>query len=305
MRIAIVVPFLDEETYLPLFLESIVRQRRLPDQMVLVDDGSRDGSRAVAERFAAQHEWLTVLSRPARPAALDRLGEAAELRAFQWGVEHLDPGWEVLAKLDADLELGPETVGEVEHAFEQDPKLGITGPFLSIRDGDKAIRRERCPIHHVRGATKFYRRSCWEQIAPLPAILGWDTIDEVAARRHGWRTASFGPSGGDGLHLRPTGAVDGQLRAYRRWGECAYAIGDHPLWLALGTVQRATRRPWLLGGGAYMAGWWSARRRRAPRASPELRAYVRREQLSRLRGVLLGSQKATARHSGESSLANL
>jgi biofilm PGA synthesis N-glycosyltransferase PgaC len=286
MRIAIVVPLRDEETHLPVLLNAIAAQSRPPDKLLLVDDGSHDRSLTIAQRFADAHAYARVLSRPARPQADDRLAAAAELRAFQWGVEHLDPHWDVLAKLDADLQLGRDTLAEVEAVLRSDPGLGITGPYLSIPAADGTTRRERCPSYHVRGATKFYRRACWEQIAPLSPILGWDTIDEVAARMHGWRTASFESPSGDPLHLRPTGAVDGRLRAYRRWGACAYAIGDHPLWLAVSAARRTRDRPWLVAAGAYLAGWKKAARRGAPRAEPEIRAHVRREQLARLRAAL-------------------
>jgi hypothetical protein len=251
--------------------------------LLLIDDGSDDRSPEVAQAFATAHSYARALRRPARPRTRDRLGEAAELRAFQWGVQHLEDDWDVLAKLDGDLQLTARVLEQVEQAFCAEPRLGITGPFLSVRAAGGRARRERCPEYHVRGATKFYRRECWKQISPLPAILGWDTIDETAARAHGWRTASFVPSDGDALHLRPTGAVDGRLSAFRRWGACAYAIGDHPLWLALGTVRRASERPRLLGASAYLAGWLSARRNGAPRAAPALRAYLRREQMDRLR----------------------
>jgi poly-beta-1,6-N-acetyl-D-glucosamine synthase len=283
MRIAIVVPFLNEERYLPTFLDSIAEQTRPPDELLLVDDGSTDSSLALVERFASQHPYARAVNRPRRPPAADRLSEASELRAFNWGVDRLETAWEVLAKLDGDLQLSPTVLEEVERLMSIDPRLGITGPYLSVRDADGRMRRERCPVHHVRGATKFYRRRCWEQISPLPPFLGWDTIDEVGARLHGWCTASFAAPGGDSLHLRQTGAEDGRLTAYRRWGACAYAIGDHPLWLALSAGRRARERPWLRGAQAYLAGWREARRRGAPRAAPALRAHVRREQLARLR----------------------
>ncbi len=103
------------------------------------------------------------------------------------------PGWDLLAKLDGDLQLTEGVVQQVEQRMLADPSLGITGPYLSVLDAHGRLRRERCPRHHVRGATKFYRRECWAQIAPLAPILGWDTIDEIGARLHGWRTESSAP----------------------------------------------------------------------------------------------------------------
>ncbi|MGI8622130.1 MAG: glycosyltransferase family 2 protein [Solirubrobacteraceae bacterium] len=283
MRIATVVCFLNEANGLGRVLTALEAQSRPPDRLLLVDDGSTDASPELADAFAARVAYARTVRRPARPPAADRLAEAAELRAFQAALAQLDGEYDVIAKLDADIVLTPEVIAAVENAFAADPELGITGPYLSVTTPTGTSVRERCPQYHVRGAVKFYRGKCLDQIAPLPPILGWDTIDEVGARLNGWRTGSFAAPGGDPVHLRPTGAHDGHLRAFYRWGACAYAIGDHPAWLVLGALRRGTDRPWGAGGLAYLAGWAAARSRRAPRAQPEVRAHARREQVGRLR----------------------
>jgi hypothetical protein len=99
----------------------------------------------------------------------------------------------------------------------------------------------------------------------------------------GWRTASLDVPSGDTEHLRPVGRQDGVLRAWRRWGICAWGYGEHPLHVALVAIQRAGDHPAVLGGLNYVLGYTAAGVRRAPRAEPELRAYVRRDQLRRIR----------------------
>jgi biofilm PGA synthesis N-glycosyltransferase PgaC len=282
------VPFLDEERHLPVFLASVDSQSRLPDRLLLVDDGSTDGSLEVASTFARGREYAEVVERPPQPRGADRLSGAAEYKAFQWAVARLGGAYDLLAKLDADLDLTPETFAELERRFEANERLGVAGVYLSVKSDDGRTLREPCPPYHVRGATKFYRRRCLEEISPVVPILGWDTIDETAARMRGWRSMSFTAPGGDPIHLRPVGGADGQLRAYRRWGACAWAAGFHPAWVALGAVRRAGRRPLLLGGASYLAGWALAAARRLPRAPADVRAHLRREQLSRIRRAVAG-----------------
>lgn len=218
MRLAVVVPFLNEAEVLGRLLSSIEAQERRPDRLLLVDDGSEDDSFRLAAAFAEDHPYAGVLQRPRQARSSDRLARASEFLAFQWGVERLDLAWDVVAKLDADLELPPCTLGHLLERLEEDQTLGIAGTFLSERDEAGVVRRVSARECHVHGATKFYRRACFEQIAPVPPILGWDTIDELTAQLHGWTTRSFALPGGDPLHLRPRGAYDGLLRAHRRWG---------------------------------------------------------------------------------------
>jgi glycosyltransferase involved in cell wall biosynthesis len=282
MILAVVCCFLNEEPYLRRTLASLAAQTRPPDRLLLVDDGSTDGSGELAEEFAAAHDWARAVRRPPRPPQRDRLADAAEIRAFAWGLEQLDPGWDVVGKLDADMELTPQVLAGVESELEADPGLGLTGPLIAEPDAQGRPERKPCGPEHVEGSTKFYRRECFEQIAPLPAFLGWDTIDESRARLHGWGTRSFETLGGDPLHMRPMGAHDGRLRAYRRWGLCAYAYGAHPAHVVAYGARLGRQRPYVAGGLSYLAGWAAAALRGVPRAEPELRAFVRRDQWRRM-----------------------
>jgi poly-beta-1,6-N-acetyl-D-glucosamine synthase len=286
MRIVAIVPFLNEEELLPRFLESVAAQSRPPDRLLLVDDGSTDGSHRIATEFASRHPYATSLSRPPRPAQRDRLATAAELRAFLWGVECIDDPWDVLAKLDGDLELTPETLAVIEAQLERDPGLGMAGSFLTEVDPSGERTRLTIRPEHVHGATKFYRRECYLQIAPLPPIIGWDTIDEVRARLLGWRTQSFALPGGDPLHLRKRASYDGVARGLRRSGEGAYAVGAHPLHVMLFSLRHMIQSG--VGAGLnYLAGWAVAALRRDERAERAVRAHIQRDQLGRIRRRLL------------------
>jgi biofilm PGA synthesis N-glycosyltransferase PgaC len=184
--------------------------------------------------------------------------------------------------------LPPDFLAELERKFVDDPKLGIAGAYLQAPDKSGVLHRQRCPRQHVEGENTFYRRECYERVAPLPPILGWDTIDELRARMHGWRTESFEVPSGDPIHLRRMGSYDGLLRGYRRAGLCAYSYGAHPLYTGLAGLSRMADRPYLLCGANYLVGWLGAAVRRVPRAEPEVRRFARHENISTLKRRALG-----------------
>lgn len=283
MRMAVVVSFLNEERFLGTLLTSVALQTRPPDRLVLVDDGSTDRSHAIASEFEEEHPYAQLLHRPKQERARDRLVSGSVWEAFQWAVDQLGDGFDVVAKLDADLQLGPHLFEEIEARFASDAQLGLTGPYLSETNVDGGRERLRSHHEHVAGATKFYRRACYDDVYPLPPLRDLDMMDEVKARSRGWRTQSFGAGDGDPLHLRPVGTYDGSLRSIRRWGEGDYVSGSHPILVLYVGFQHLVARPRLIGGVNYFAGWISAAGRRLPRFDPELRELRQHEQMERAR----------------------
>ena len=287
MKIVAVVPFLNEQEHLGTLLASIERQQCPPSRLLLVDDGSDDRSPAIAAEFAARWGFATLMQRPRRPRERDRMVKAHELKAFEWALARAGADWDVAGKLDADLLLPPDFFLELERRFAADPRLGLAGAYLQSPDDAGVLRRQRCPREHVEGENTFYRRQCYDEIAPLPPILGWDTIDELRARMHGWRTESVEIPSGDPIHLRRMGSYNGLLRGYRRAGLAAYAYGAHPLYTGLAGVSRMADRPYVLCGVNYLAGWVGAAAGRAPRAEPAVRRYARAENIAALRRRVL------------------
>jgi glycosyltransferase involved in cell wall biosynthesis len=289
VRIALIVPFLDEEAVLDGLLSSIAAQERRPDALVLVDDGSRDHGPEIAAAFAREHSWAWLLRRPPRSLGRDRLAACGELVGFAWAAEQVHA--DIVGKVDADLVLPPDFLAELERRFEADQRLGIAGAELSELREDGRRERMRAPTGHVHGASRLYRRACWAAIAPVPPILGWDTIDLVRARMQGWRTASFAIPSGDPLHERRMGSHDGLLRGYRRAGEAAWGYGSAPWMVALAAIARTRDHPRGLAAAHFAFAWARAAGRRAPRATPAERAWLRREHASRLRDTLSGHER--------------
>ena len=81
----VVLPFYNEALYLPQTLDSLARQTRLPEQIVLVDNGSTDESAHIAQSFCEKLEGSTaiVVSEPT-PGKVHALRAGCRLIKQQW-----------------------------------------------------------------------------------------------------------------------------------------------------------------------------------------------------------------------------
>jgi poly-beta-1,6-N-acetyl-D-glucosamine synthase len=280
-RYVIITPVRDEEQHIESTIASVLAQSTRPTEWVIVDDGSTDGMGAIIDRYAAQFPWISAIHRPNRGF---RKAGGGVVEAFYDGYNSLrSDEWEFIVKLDGDLSFSPDYFQKCFEHFRERPRLGIGGGEI-YHDLDGKLKLESNPKFHVRGATKIYRRDCWEAIGGLYSAPGWDTIDEVKARMLGWETLAFGDL--RLLHHRLTGSAEGLLRDRIKHGVACYVSGYHPLFVAASCLYRLIKKPYVVGSAAICYGFLKGWVMRPPRLDdPQMIKYIRAQQLRRLCGL--------------------
>jgi len=276
----VVTPVRDEEEHLRSTIESMIHQTLVPQEWVIVNDGSKDGTGKIIDDYSRQYPWIKAVHRQDRGF---RKAGGGVVDAFNDGYRELTcRDWDFMAKFDGDLTFDPDYFEKSFDEFTRDEKLGVGGGVICyVENGTK--RFERAPAFHVRGATKIYRKACWEGIGGFLAAPGWDTMDEVKANSLGWATRSF-----PHLHLihqRDTGSADGVWPTLVKYGRANYICGYHPLFMLCKCVVRSLRRPYVIGSIGLMYGFVSGYMTRAPQADDRAAIeYLRRQQMRRLFG---------------------
>ncbi|MFY8189170.1 MAG: glycosyltransferase family 2 protein [Flavobacterium sp.] len=252
MVIYIVVPAHNEAKYLSIFLQSIVNQTVFPQKLVVVDDHSTDETYSIASSFSAQHPWISVIQIKSED---QHQPGSKVIQAFQRGFETLDNKFDLIFKLDADLELPPHYIEKIVHHFEKNPKIGIAGGFAYILKNEQWILENLTDQDHVRGALKAYRKTCFEAIGGLKPAMGWDTLDELLAKFYGWEVQTEAAL--HVKHLKPTGANYSKKSAELQ-GLAFYQLG-YGVWLTLiATAKLALRKRKIGLFFAYQKGFWNA-----------------------------------------------
>ena len=276
----VITPVRNEQENLPYTIESVVAQTVRPDVWIIVDDGSTDATSLIADNAATQHSWIQVVHRPNRGF---RKAGGGVIEAFYDGFDQLgDREWNFLVKLDADLVMAPDYFERCFDRFKQDPRIGIAGGLICRRHGSDLVAESNGdPSFHVRGATKIYRRACWDQLGGLIKNPGWDTVDELKANMLGWKTCTFEDLR---VHqLKNTGSVDGAWRNAVKNGLANYVTGYHPLFMLAKCAKRVLDRPYGIGASGLAWGFASGYLRGVDRIQDDaFIRYVRNQQLRRL-----------------------
>ena len=277
-KYVIITPARDEEAYIEKTILSVVAQTIRPAQWIIVDDGSRDRSGAIIDSYAALYPWIKPLHRSNRGF---RQAGGGVIDTFYEGYGQIDsPDWDFIVKLDADLSFAPDYFERCFMEFATDRSLGIGGGGIYHQE-DGGLVLEPNPKFHVRGATKIYKRACWEKLGGLLRAPGWDTVDEVKANMLGWSTRSFPHL--EVSHFRFTGAADGAWKDCVKNGRANYVAGYHPVFMFFKCIRRLAAKPYLFGSLGLFWGFLSSYFVGPPRVTdPALIHYTRNQQMRRL-----------------------
>lgn len=218
MRVALVLTVLDEAGTIGELLDTIEAQTRRPDEVVVVDGGSRDGTVQELQAWARQGPGRTVLVVPGANISAGRNAAVAATSA------------DVLAVTDAGCRLDPHWLERLLEPLT-DPGVAVAMGFY-LPDARSTFERlvsclnlpdaeEVDPEHFLPSARSVaYRREVFDAVGGYPEWLaiGEDMHFDLAMVRAGFRRV-FVPTAV--VHWRLRADMQSFLRQYYR-----YARGD-------------------------------------------------------------------------------
>jgi CDP-glycerol glycerophosphotransferase len=210
-RVSVVVPIFNVEQWLGECLESIRTQTFGDLEVIMVDDGSPDGSAAIAERFAARDARFRLISRP----------NGGLSAARNTGIDAATG--EYLSFVDSDDVLARDALERLVGALEKTGSDFATGNVERITpEGirqayflSRAFTRTRLKTHVTQHPglladrpawNKLWRRSFWDEQGlrfpegrvnedipvVIPAHFAARSVDVIADTVYYWRTREAG-----------------------------------------------------------------------------------------------------------------
>lgn len=279
----IVIPAHNEEAYLADTLDSLLVQSIPPKKVVVVNDHSSDGTGKIIEAYTTRHHMIKSVN---NVSSEEHLPGSKVVAAFNRGLKELDEEYDFLVKLDADTVLPKDYFEKVASIFRSSTNIGIAGGFAYEKDnkGDWVLNHPM-DRDHVRGAFKAYTKACFKAMGGLRVAMGWDTVDELLARFHGFEVKTD-----DSLkvmHQRPIGAAY-NAKARRSQGKAMYLMRYGLPISLIASLKMAWKNRKFRVVLDNLSGFWEAKKSKQPYiVSPEEGKFIRSLRWKRIFGKLL------------------
>ena len=171
-RISVVIPLWNKRAEVGAAIASVLAQTAQPLEIVVVDDGSTDGSAAVVEAFTSP--LVRLIRQPNGGVSAARNRAVAEARG-EW-----------VALLDADDEWRPEFLEKVSLLSLECPDCMAFGTGFDIRDAQGALTRGATPA--VRGRVDYFAEAMTRYVLiPSATVLHRQTLLSLGGFPEGMR----------------------------------------------------------------------------------------------------------------------
>lgn len=188
MKYSVIVAFKDEIGYIEKMLETLINQSLAPQEVILVNDSSSDGSEKAVQQIIKDLKNFRVINN----ISIDSYEPGKKIvKSFLLGYESLKKEYDFIVKLDADILLPLNYFKKISNAFKKE-NIGIVGGYLYQKNKNgKWFLEHAMDKNHVRGAIKAYSKDCYKSIGGLKPTMGWDSVDELLAFYNGFKVKTL------------------------------------------------------------------------------------------------------------------
>ncbi len=171
-RVSVLVPVRDEEAYLGHALDSLAEQTLEDHEVVVVDDGSKDATAALADAYARRDPRVRVLRQP--PLGMVAASERARAAARA----------PLLARLDGDDVALPDRLELQVAAIEAEGLAAVGGQVEYFPDPSDGLREYAAWLNSL-VTVEAALRDVWVE-CPLPGPAMTMRAELVSYRDRGW-----------------------------------------------------------------------------------------------------------------------
>lgn len=201
MKIYVIIPVYNEDSFLEKSINSFINQTFIPKKIIYVDDNSTDSSKSIVSKYSQKFDWIELIQ---IESTSQHIPGSKIIDAFNKGLKSLDNDYDIVCKFDGDIILPTNYFEKLKKIFINNKSVGIAGGNMYILKRNRWIYENISSKNHVRGPIKAYRKECFSDIGGLKAHIGWDTLDVLLAKKNGWEV--YTDKNLQVKHLKKTGS---------------------------------------------------------------------------------------------------
>ncbi|MDR2065108.1 MAG: glycosyltransferase [Prevotellaceae bacterium] len=158
MNLSIIIPFYNCEKYFPKCLDSVLAQPCLPLEIILVNDGSNDGSEKIAEEYAKKDNRIILYNQENKgiPFARNKGLELASGEYFLF--------------IDADDYIAPNTLYQLYRTAKENDLDVLQFPLIELRNDNKK-RRPMFFVNQIMNGVDYFNIMMKKRVIPFAPYM--------------------------------------------------------------------------------------------------------------------------------------
>jgi glycosyltransferase involved in cell wall biosynthesis len=163
MRISVVIPAYNSQSTIEKCLESVFSQTKMPDEVVVTNDGSTDRTGEIFAKFKKKYKILKIVTHKKNMGCA-----AAENSAIKASTG------DIIFHTDSDCFLDKHVIENGIKYFKEDPGLDVVTGLTFIGDVHiQAFNKPGKPIHDIPTTCSFIKRKVYDKIGLWDERFVW------------------------------------------------------------------------------------------------------------------------------------
>jgi glycosyltransferase involved in cell wall biosynthesis len=171
--VSVIIPCYNQADCIAETIHSVMKSTRLPQEIIVVDDGSTDDSVLVLKDLNQQYPIIQIFQQANRGPSVARNFAIRQAKGA------------LILPLDGDDLIADNYIEEAVKAFAKDPSLKVVyceAEKFGAKQGRwklKPFSLENLAMDNMIFVSAFFRKSDWEQCGGFPEDLRWVSEDWV------------------------------------------------------------------------------------------------------------------------------
>lgn len=137
--VSVIIPCYNAERYVEQSVRSIMEQTYTALEIIVIDDGSVDGTTLVLQRLAAEDQRIRLVIHGENRQLIFTLNEGLALARGRY-----------IARMDADDIAMPDRIAVQVDVLERSPQIVVVGSFMRVIQGERLCGKWIAPVDDLR-----------------------------------------------------------------------------------------------------------------------------------------------------------